>query len=279
MKVRPPLCLALVALCALMVAAPNCFGQEGKNFSGSRRSDFGKIFDALRQSGGGGAARISPASPVLVDGNPICGCVAMWAVKADRTGREISGPINIALHDWEPNDYLYLYFETARPILINLYQLYPETGYPNQGEKRVVLPDRNFPQSFRPIQPGGAVRLPILLKLDNTRVDETIAVNVLALDLGNPAAFSTGNPVLDNPPVTKSNQVASGPGADIQGRMLAYAKQAADAGLIGPKYQIVPGARITAVSVNTDPNSGTADYKAYATFANLQAFFKLTIHK
>lgn len=228
--------------------------------------------------------------PVEIDGKVVCGAAKMWAVKADRTGREISGPVNIGLHDWEPNDHLYLYFESATPMLVHLYQIYPETGHPMAGQKRVVLPRERFPKSFDALPPGKAVRLPVLLKLDNTRVDESIAVALTALDLKSNVP-KTNDVVLDNPPVTKSADAAVGAqGASIVTRM-EYAAKLADAGLTnGRQYRIPEGARLAAVALGSGPGriepvapadvgSLGDDFKAVAVFTGQQAFFKLEIHK
>ena len=230
--------------------------------------------------------RFHPAKPVI-DGKEVtvCGVVKMWAVLADKTGKEISGPVNMKLHKWQAEEYFYLYFESATPILVSLHQLYPETGHPMAGETRLVLPDKEFPKSLEAIPAGTAVRMPILMQMDRTLVDEAMGVSIQCLNIGN--AAPTGNATLDAPPIVTAAQApqaseVDGGGATIATRQINYANTAARLGFVGKQYSIPERARFSAVSevaTPAGPNPSIDDVAIILACGSHINFVKITLHK
>jgi len=92
-----------------------------------------------------------------------------------KTGME-KGFVNLSLYKWLPEELFYLYFETSVPVHVGLYQDYPNTTMAT----RKVLPDTNFPDSFKTIMPGGPYKFPILMKMDKTNEAEFMSIVFVA---------------------------------------------------------------------------------------------------
>jgi len=111
---------------------------------------------------GGTVTPMTPTATVLVK---------IWA--APVVGDKETGQfVNLSLYKWRPKERFYLYFESAVPVHIGLYQDYPNTTNPT----RKVLPDTNYPDSFKTIMPGVPYRFPILMEMDNTNEAEFMSI-------------------------------------------------------------------------------------------------------
>jgi len=240
----------------------------------------------VKSSGGARDGKRSPRIdvadlPISSNSNqPIAGAVKIWAVRADASGKETSGPVSILHEKWQPNDYLYFYFESATPSIVSLYQLYPLTGYPGQKESRVVIPNDQFPVSFDPIGTGSAVRLPLLMRMDNTRTDEEIAFSILTVGIDDPSgSLDTGDQILDDTDFIDEDITLQGQGGSIafRGKLKSYAEKAGKAAL---RKEIPKGARIDIAGAGSSASSNNIDDVAVtAVFCGRIAFIKLTMHK
>ncbi|MDR2755528.1 MAG: hypothetical protein LBC20_07450 [Planctomycetaceae bacterium] len=235
--------------------------------------------------------------PVMIEipgtGTMQCtGVVKVWAVRADESGREYGGPVSINRTPWKKKERFYLHFETATPIIVSLYQLYPETGHPGQfADSKVVLPDDKFPTSYDAIPPGNDVRLPILLEMDNTLVDEDISIAVTPVDFEPgkypplPPDLGMGNNHFISQ--TESEFVSDGVGAtfSLRGHKSETNQYFDQLGknVLTKKKEMPSGARVIAAA-GIEP-AGPASSQNYddiaATFfiKGAVGFIKLTMHK
>lgn len=275
-----------ITMCICLASLPEAVFSQTVKSKQSATNAFSSLKKArpVKAPGARGktSTRIDIADLPLLPGSTqqhITGAVKIWAVRADASGRETSGPVSILHEKWQPNDYLYFYIETASPLMVSLYQLYPLTGYPGQNESRTVIPNDNFPTSFDPIEAGSAVRMPLLMKMDNTRADEEIAFSFLTLDIvDNGGIIDIGDPILDDPPIDFIDDIGGEGGSmSFRGKIKNFAERAGKAAL---RKQIPTKARIDIVGDGGMASSSNVDDVAVtAVFCGRIAFIKLTMHK
>jgi hypothetical protein len=149
----------------------------------TERKNLMRAFDELnaryqrsRSADGGNAKAIggSRFDPVAarIQGAPVqaTNMVKVWAEL------ENGQKVNLSAYGWSRKEKFTLFFESARPVHVGLYQVYPD-----KGQERQVLPDQGFPESNRPLPAGKAVALPIQLQMDATDDDEVMRISLITV--------------------------------------------------------------------------------------------------
>jgi hypothetical protein len=118
--------------------------------------------------------------PVQVGTEPdVKTMIKVWAAPV-KDKDETGDYVHLSKYKWQKKERFYLYFESAVPVQIGLYQDYPEASDPNK-KTRQVMPDPAFPDSYQTIMPGQPYRFPILMEMDDNLEPEYMAIVVSAV--------------------------------------------------------------------------------------------------
>jgi len=99
--------------------------------------------------------------------------VKVWATVDDDT------KVHLSNYKWKRKQSFYLWFETALPVKIALYQEHPDK--PASKNKELVLPQKDYPASFDVVQPGKPYRLPIEMEMDDDNKDEHMIIAIMGV--------------------------------------------------------------------------------------------------
>jgi hypothetical protein len=140
----------------------------------------------------GDAGRYGPVD-VPINGKPVPVkmMVKVWAMPV-KDGRETGQAVHLEKYKWQRKERFYLYFESAVPVQIGLYQDYVGDRAP---ERR--LPDGKHPESYKTLMPGRSQRLPVLLEMDDNLHDELMSI--VAVVAGSQPELSINQPEKQKP--------------------------------------------------------------------------------
>ena len=73
----------------------------------------------------------------------------------------------------------YVHIQSAVPVYVALFQNYPESDQP---ESKQVYPDAKYPETFKVLQAGQAVKLPVAFEMDDDTRNEIMSMVVVRAD-------------------------------------------------------------------------------------------------
>lgn len=199
----------------------------------------------------------------------------VWVELARPDGQSRSGQfVNLEQHAWRPAQPFYLWFESATPVHIALFQIHVDKSTAI-SRARLVLPSARIPASFDTLRPGMRARFPILLRTDNDLVPEELAV----------VARTPGVPLAERTPLLIDTLPRVPGDARIQEAMLGTCRQletALNFALAsGPETPLGPRSRftITAPDRNDGPTTDPRQVAAILLGAEPIAHTRFTLKK
>jgi hypothetical protein len=99
--------------------------------------------------------------------------IKVWAVPI-RNERLTNKKVHLAKYVWGPKEKFAIYFETATPVQVGFYQEF--TG----AEPKLVLPNTEFPDSYKTVKAGTPYRFPVDIELDDNTDEEIMHIVVVA---------------------------------------------------------------------------------------------------
>jgi hypothetical protein len=213
-------------------------------------------------------------------------------------GELIGGPdagkyVNMVKHKWQRGENFYLWFDTAVPAELAIFQNYANDTSPT----RRVVPDDQYPESFMTFFPGQPKRFPLAFHMDDDLNDEIMAIVVARTDSGLPlneepkdqaarvdghediaSNPDRGNPNRGNP--YPAGDGAGGVGGTLKGHQEAMAKfnqQALGSNTINGKSTKfdIQGPPTVAPPISTSPDDVSHVLLCVGKIGHLQ----LTLHK
>lgn len=100
----------------------------------------------------------------------------IWAELRD--GPNAGKFVNPAAYRWAAKERFWLWFETAAPVQLAIFQTYPDSV---DGARQVV-PDEKYPTSFKTIYPGEKFKFPLPFIMDDNGKTEYMAIVVARTD-------------------------------------------------------------------------------------------------
>lgn len=107
---------------------------------------------------------------------PVQLALKVWVELVRPDGQSRAGQfVSLEQHAWRPSQPFYLWFESATPVHIALFQINNDAATATI-RARLVLPSIGIPSSFDTLKPGRRARYPILLRTDSDLTAEELAV-------------------------------------------------------------------------------------------------------
>jgi len=129
-------------------------------------------------------------APGFCGNKPVKLGMKVWAELVGQDGQTGTGQyVNLERYRFKPKERFYLWFESASPIQISLFQHY--YGPTATKDSRLVLPQPDYPKSYETLLSGKPVRYPILLETDNDLRQELMSI----------VAYTPGTPFAGNQPL------------------------------------------------------------------------------
>jgi hypothetical protein len=110
--------------------------------------------------------------------------VKVWFELADGT------LVDPAKHKWQRKEKFKIWFVSAVPVLVGLYQNYPH----DQLKSRQVFPDKKFPRTFNVVPAGRPQMLPVEFITDNDLEDELMSMVLVRADADTSMLVETAEP-------------------------------------------------------------------------------------
>ena len=162
----------------------------------TRRQDFAKSFEQLTQNTKEGLVKPAVQEVFTKDGkSENYGKFDIATVAVPVTPQTPPTPCNLGIKVWfsledgtcfNPvkrkmgvKERFYVHVQTAVPVYVALFQNYPESAQP---ESRQVYPDTKYPETFKVLQAGQAIRLPVAFEMDDDTRDEIMSMVVVRAD-------------------------------------------------------------------------------------------------
>jgi len=160
----------------------------------TRRQDFAKGFEQLMQNTAEGLVKPAVQEVFTKDGTTFQK-FNIAAVTVPVTPATPPTPCNLGIKVWfsledgtcfNPTkrkmgvkERFYVHIQSAVPVYVALFQNYPESAQP---ESRQVYPDSRYPETFKVLQAGQAIRLPVPFEMDDDTRDEIMSMVVVRAD-------------------------------------------------------------------------------------------------
>ena len=160
-----------------------------------RRQAFAKGFEQLMKNSEEGLVKPAVQEAVSKDGTG--GTFQKFniaAVSVPTTTATTSTPCNLGIKIWfsledgtcfNPTkrkmgvkERFYVHIQSAVPVYVALFQNYPES----RPESKQVYPDTKYPETFKVLQAGQAIRLPVAFEMDDDTRDEIMSMVVVRAD-------------------------------------------------------------------------------------------------